>query len=222
MSRLTCDETRELAPELALGVIAGDERARVLGHVASCPACRRYVASLAEVADSLLLLAPEHEPAAGFESTVLSRMRAPSRRRPARLLAAAVTLLFVAAGAAGAVWRSTADDREVAAHYRDALAEADGKYFGVHAVVDESDTKLGNVFVYTGDTDWLFVVFEEGIPSGAYAVQADMKSTSPVKLPRFRLSGEQRTWGRNLSIDLRDVSALRFKAPDERILIARF
>jgi hypothetical protein len=221
MSKLSCEEARELAPELALGVIAGDERARVLGHIASCASCRRFVEDLAEVADSILLLAPEHEPAAGFESNVLARMRGPVRPR-GRLLAAAAALLLAAGAAAGSVWWATADDRSVASHYRHALAEADGKYFGVHAVMAPDGTKLGNVFVYTGDTDWLFVVFDEGIPTGAYAVKADMENTSPVNLRHFELTGDERTWGRNLDIDLREVSALRFRAPDDRVLIARF
>src|SRR5687768_12183581 len=102
MSRLTCEEARELAPELALGTIAGDERARVLTHVASCAACRRLVEDLSEVADSLLLLAPEHEPEAGFESKVLARMKSPARTRVGVLSAAAA--LLIAAVAAGAVW----------------------------------------------------------------------------------------------------------------------
>jgi predicted anti-sigma-YlaC factor YlaD len=69
--RLECAEARELFPELAIGVAAGDERARALGHLSGCPACRGELAGAAEVVDELLLLAPEHEPPPGFESSVL-------------------------------------------------------------------------------------------------------------------------------------------------------
>jgi DNA ligase D len=43
-----CEELRELAPELALGVVEGEERGRALEHLADCPECRRRVEELAE------------------------------------------------------------------------------------------------------------------------------------------------------------------------------
>jgi len=69
---MTCDETRALASELALGIADGAERAEALDHLAGCADCRRAVAELTEVTDELLLIAPEHEPPVGFESRVLS------------------------------------------------------------------------------------------------------------------------------------------------------
>ena len=220
MSRLTCEEARELVPELALGTIAGDERARVITHVTSCASCRRLVEDLSEVADSILLLAPEHEPDAGFESTVLARMKSPGRKRAGLLSAAAAVL--IAAAAAGAVWLATADERDVASHYQEALAEANGEYFGVRAVKDAAGNKLGNVFLYTGHTDWVFVVFEEPVPPGTYVVDANMEDSSTIELHRFELTGVEQTWGRALDIDLGEVSALRFQAPDDEVLVARF
>src|SRR5512132_697606 len=105
-----CAEARELFPELAAGVAAGDERARTLAHLSRCPECRRELAATAEVVDELLLLAPEHEPPAGFESSVLAR------------LVPAASIVVAAALAAGATWWRTADDRE----YRHTLAVAHG------------------------------------------------------------------------------------------------
>ena len=54
-----CHEIRELAAELALGIADGEDRARVLEHVADCADCRREVESFSAVADELLVLAPE-------------------------------------------------------------------------------------------------------------------------------------------------------------------
>jgi len=71
---LTCAELQELAAELALGTVSGAERAAAIEHLAGCAACRDLVDSLARVADSMLLLAPEVEPPPGFESKVLARM----------------------------------------------------------------------------------------------------------------------------------------------------
>ena len=47
-----CDEIRELAAELALGIADGEDRARVLEHLADCADCRREVEGLSAVADT--------------------------------------------------------------------------------------------------------------------------------------------------------------------------
>jgi Putative zinc-finger len=88
MSALTCAQVRELAPELALGVLGGAERAETIMHVNGCARCQAYVLELTEAADALPLLAPEIEPPAGFEHRVLTEIRVGSRRSRRRGLAA--------------------------------------------------------------------------------------------------------------------------------------
>ncbi|MEN3283836.1 MAG: hypothetical protein V7607_4976, partial [Solirubrobacteraceae bacterium] len=81
---MSCDRTRELAAELALGILDGEHRAQALRHLAECPECRHAVEELTAVADELVMLAPEREPPAGFESRVLARLQpAPAATRPA-------------------------------------------------------------------------------------------------------------------------------------------
>src|ERR671918_66618 len=79
-------ETRELVAELALDVAAGEERGRALGHLETCRECRALVGGLADAKDEILLLAPEREPSAGFESRTLARLARdplrPAGRRP--------------------------------------------------------------------------------------------------------------------------------------------
>ena len=70
----SCKETRELLPELALGILGGEERARALDHLTSCTDCSSELAALSRAADGLLTLAPQHEPPAGFEDRVLARV----------------------------------------------------------------------------------------------------------------------------------------------------
>jgi hypothetical protein len=67
-----CHQVREVAAELALGVLAGQERAEALQHLAGCSSCRRHVAELAEVADELLLLTPSREPPWGSSRALSS------------------------------------------------------------------------------------------------------------------------------------------------------
>ena len=222
MASLSCEEARDLTADLALGTISGDDRARILGHIGGCAACRQLVDELSGSADALLLLAPEHEPPAGFESEVLARMRTPVGGRRVRLLGVAAALLIGIAGSAAFTLWSTAEDRELGEHYRHALEEANGEYFGVRRLVAPSGTKIGNLFLYTGHTDWAFVVFDENAERGSYRVDVKMKTAGVVDLGRFELSGDERTWGRDVDVDLSAAEALRFHSPSGDVLVAAF
>jgi hypothetical protein len=74
MTPMDCAEAHELAAELALDLLTGAERAAVLAHLAGCTACRADVASLTDVGEALLAIAPEVEPSAGFESRLITRI----------------------------------------------------------------------------------------------------------------------------------------------------
>lgn len=115
MTPMTCADVQELAPELALDLLTGPERAAALAHLAGCAACRSEVASLTDVGEAVLAIAPEVPPSAGFESRVISRISAlrpegpaapdpgPERRRGPRRravlagVAAAVAVVAMAA-----------------------------------------------------------------------------------------------------------------------------
>jgi hypothetical protein len=206
--RLSCIQAQELAPELALGIISGDDRALLLSHIATCAPCRRLVEKLSERADALLLLAPDHEPPAGFESKVLSQVQDPRRSRRATVWIAAAAALVVGLSATGGVLWATAEDREIASHYKHALAEANGDYFGVKALHAPDGSKVGNVFAYGGETDWIFVVFTEEIEPDVYAVGIKTKGRGMVGAGAYTLGGNERTWGADLTVEMRDIEAL--------------
>lgn len=54
-AEMGCDQVRDLAPELALGIVEGQERVAALGHLSGCPGCRQLVSDLSSVGDGLLL-----------------------------------------------------------------------------------------------------------------------------------------------------------------------
>jgi hypothetical protein len=72
----SCDDVRLLAPDLALGLLTGEERAAVLAHLERCESCRAEVASLALAADEVLLASPEATPPEEFADRVLARVHA--------------------------------------------------------------------------------------------------------------------------------------------------
>ena len=71
---MDCTELRDVAPEVALGLLTGEERAAALAHLQRCEACRAEVASLAGTADEVLLAAPRVAPPPGFREAVLARL----------------------------------------------------------------------------------------------------------------------------------------------------
>jgi anti-sigma-K factor RskA len=144
---VTCAEFGELAPELALGILSGNERATALGHLAACAACRDQLDDLARVADNLLLLGPTREPPIGFESRVVARLQQeggdagqgqarqlrPRRRRttPYRLLAlAAAAAIVVVAVTVGLLEVNGAGSAKAVAMVRlnEVPADSNGSY----------------------------------------------------------------------------------------------
>ena len=102
-----CDAHREELSELALGVLTGRDRARVLVHVESCPRCAEELEHLSRAADAVVQAAPDAEPPMGFEVRLFERMgvtdvhskrRLRSPRWVAGVLAAAAAVIALAVG----------------------------------------------------------------------------------------------------------------------------
>lgn len=99
MTNAECAEVDCVLEELALGEVAEPTRTRLLGHVAACAHCRDRLDATLGLADTLLALAPSHEPPPGFEARVLQRLGTAHehRGRPAkRWSSVAAAVVFVA------------------------------------------------------------------------------------------------------------------------------
>jgi Putative zinc-finger len=210
---MSCEETRQLAPELALGIADGAERARALEHLARCADCRRAVAALTEVADELLMLAPEREPPVGFESRVLARVAPPApvsrARRGRRLLAVLAPAVAAAALATGIVLGATGDDRRLADHYRATLAEANGSYFEAARLRAPAGMRAGLVYGYRGNPSWVYVAVDRPYRSTTYTAELALTSGQRVPLPRLRLDPETGSGGQAIPVDLHSVATVR-------------
>ena len=101
---MNCSDVTLIAPDLALGMLSGEERAEALAHLDSCRQCRDIVDKLSTTVDAVSLLAPYADPASGFEERVLDRIELESRRRskpkgrPVWLVAAAAAVVVVGGG----------------------------------------------------------------------------------------------------------------------------
>ncbi len=216
-----CQETRELAVELALGIVEGEERGRALEHLARCPDCRAEVEKYSEVADELLLLAPHREPPVGFESRVLDEVLPapqPKRRRRLRLVLAPAAAALAAAAIVLAI---VAPDLRLASHYRHTLDQANGKEFESYAL-RAGDTHVGTVFSYEGSPSWVHIDVDQEHRAGVTGAELVTDDGSQIPLRWFHLD----TWGGSggsIPVDPNHVSVLRLSgAPGGQPLVARF
>jgi hypothetical protein len=218
MSDLSCARMRELAPELALDVLTGYERATAQAHLGVCPQCREYVSSLTQIGDRMLTLVPGVEPPVGFEDRVLTRMgltspaRAPHRRWwPMALVAASVAAVVFGFGG----WMAadmTTDGTPVAAS-------------GAHQVLrfaqlrDSSQRQIGQVFTYEGTPSWVWMsIAMTNANVGTVWCQLETQSGTFIPIGEFQLSGGKGSWGGQLKVDPNTVVGARLTSDEGTVL----
>jgi hypothetical protein len=208
---VTCDDVRELAPDIALGLLSGVERAEAFDHLDDCPSCRALVDDLGRTADSLLLTAPEAEPPPGFETGALARIGSgPPPSMSARrqsgagwAVAAACFLAFLLALAV-------------------LLTGRDGSDEVVHApMITARGLEVGEAYVHGGEDGWVFLSMrgwhewldEAGIEDGAYelVVELDDGRVARVEIGEFAAAAPM--WGGPVDADL--DRAVRLSILDE-------
>jgi anti-sigma-K factor RskA len=104
MSGLTCVESRELVPLLALNTLDVDERDVLEDHLTGCSECQRELATYAEVTAQFALALPQADPSPELKRRVLARARRP-RALPSPPLTGA------GAGGPTAIWRGARAQR---------------------------------------------------------------------------------------------------------------
>jgi hypothetical protein len=228
---MSCEELNDLAPEVALGTIDGEERAEALRHLSTCAECRRAVERLSGVADELLLMAPAQEPPAGFESRVAEAMGfdqpEPRRRLPRwlslRWLAPRLGPALAAAAVTAVVLVSAySNDREIADQYRDTLDRAGGQSFQAERLSDETGAPAGVAFGYQGSPSWLFLTVNPEHRGDVKSAEVVTKDGRTITIPELRLD-RGGTWGGAIPTDLYGVQSVRLlgKSPGD-VLQASF
>lgn len=156
-----CEQHRDELSELALGVLTGRDRARVLAHVDACARCAEELEQLSHAADAVVLAAPDVEPPMGFEVRLFERMGVSDvRRRGVRPPRWAVAALSAAAGVAALAVGLTVGLSSSPAPTSNAL----GQRGIVAAALVERGTAVGRVTVHGGTHPWMSMML---IDSGA-------------------------------------------------------
>ncbi len=204
---------RELAPELALDVLTGYERATAQAHLGMCPQCREYVSSLTQIGDRMLTLVPAVEPPVGFEDRVLSRMgltspvaRAPRRRwwPMALVAAAAAAVLFGVGGWVIGDMTTTHGNHQV---LRFAQLRNSGQ------------KQVGQVFTYEGTPPWVWMSVATADANVATVwCQLLEQNGTYVQVGEFQLSGGKGSWGVQLKVDPSSVVGARLLSDQGAVL----
>jgi hypothetical protein len=208
-----CEQCRAIAPELALGVASGEERAAALRHLAGCPTCRTDVRELTETAETLLLAARDVEPSAGFEARVVATM-APGERRWSRrtLVLAGAAAVVVALAIGGLVGWLVARPTGAARDYAAVVESTDGRS------LRSADLGLGyassRAIAYDGDPSWLLVTIAGGLPDGAYEIVCDYEGGWSVAPGTVEVADGRGTWAATVPRTLADLTAVRLQAAD--------
>jgi hypothetical protein len=197
----TCADVDGVAAEAALGFLAGEERARLLAHVESCDDCRRLVAEMSVAADELVLLAPDVDPPAGFESRVLARMTSPPRpRRRWPALAAAAAVVVIGAAVALTVIRSP----------HSAVAEATMR-------TPQGDV-VGDAYVHRGEPSWVFVAVPRWTePDADYELRVTLSDGTMLHVAGPREQSARGGWGTTVDTAGASLRLLELVGSDGRV-----
>ena len=197
-----CDATRALAAELALGVAEGADRGEALAHLAGCADCQAEVRRLTDAVDAVVALAPEAEPPAGFESSVLSRLgqeRTADRRRPWVLGAAAAVLLTV--GVAVGLLAARGDEGSTSlATAR--MAAPDGEVVGEVWRTGEADAA-----VFVSVPAWAQVE-DSGTGAPRYTLRLELADGETIEVGDFGLGDGSSSWAVPTELDGDDIRAV--------------
>jgi hypothetical protein len=211
---MNCSDVALIAPDLVLGMLSGDERAEALAHVDSCRQCRDIVDKLSASVDAMSLLAPQADPASGFEERVLARIefegRRRSRRAPSWMVAAAAAVVVIGAlFAAGALWlrQGSSSNDQIAAY---TMRTPNGR-------------TVGEAYVHKGDSTWVFVDVpgwtDDDSNAGDYALRVTTDDGESIVLPG-NFAGGQGGWGTRVSVDPDDVRELALVDSSGRVWCA--
>ncbi len=187
---LTCAEVRDLAPELALGVLGGAERAETLAHVDDCVQCRSLVGELTDAGELLPLLSREAEPPSGFEDRVLAAVGGGRKRGRLRWLA------VVAATAAAAAIVSVATVRVVDRGRDDDRAAAVSPVSEVNSapMVGAGGANVGWAFASDGRPSAVGISVGYVLPPGSYTIKAISATGATVRLGTMQVTDGYGVW----------------------------
>jgi hypothetical protein len=215
--------------ELALGSLAGRQRAAALAHLDYCPRCCAEVEKLSAAADGLVHLMPQVEPSAGFEARVFDRLRVQVRssRWPAWLAWRPRLVLALGALAVSAVvGTGTLAVQQATSHGK---YGPDGAVRGYQASAPtevahfRSGTRtVGQVMIYLAHPTWLYMYVDDPDWQGELTCQVVLADGSIVRLGHFWLSEGRGAWAARVSQPASRLREAQLTGADGKVLASAY
>ena len=199
MSTYTCVQLREAAPELALGILSGAERAEALIHLTNCTRCQVYVAELTEAADTIPLLAMEAEPPPGFDRRVVARLGARRRRTTRRWVASIAVAAAAAAILSITVVRVVDANNPVTPRAAPTSTTSGATITQARMVSAATGTQAGWVSVAGRE---VAVDVDYGVESGSYSVSVRPTGATAVLIGDMTITGNRGSWTGTSAVDV--------------------
>jgi hypothetical protein len=208
-----CEGYSEDLAELALGVLTGRDRARVLSHVESCPRCAEELEQLARVADTIVQVAPESEPPLGFEVRLFERMGVADVRRRRFRRSHWIPVSVAAAAAALALGLGLGLSSSPAPS-----ATAQGHHRSVSGDLVENGRLVGHVAAFGGSKPWMSMTLADSSARGTVncVVVTDQGVTDRVGT--FVARQGYGAWSAPLSVNPADLRTAEVVSPSGTVI----
>jgi Putative zinc-finger len=215
-----CEEYANELAELALGVLTGRERSRVLSHVESCPRCAEELEILSRTADSVLQAAPDMEPPLGFEVRLFERMgvtdvvprRGLRRLRPSRWVPAVVGV--AAAALALGVGLSVTSSHSTSPKH---AAQAPSHEVVTAALVSNGKT-VGRVMTFGGDKPWMSMTLDDSSAHGTVRCVVVTEDGVSHTVGTFESRGGYGAWMAPLHVNPATVRTAEVVSPSGTVI----
>jgi hypothetical protein len=208
---MRCEDLRELAPEIALGIADGEQRETAMLHLADCDECRHLLEEMSQVNDELLTVAPVAEPPVGFETRVMEQLGLTSKPRRRRRAAFVMRRLAIPAAAAaltaGALVGYYHDDHVTASRYKDTLAAAGGSDFIAKPILDPAGKRAGTAFGYEGKPSWVMITVDPAYRAQVRSCEIVTKDGRHIRLAWS--AWHNGSWGGSIPVDVYDIQSIR-------------
>ncbi len=212
-----CEEYGNELAELALGVLTGRERSRVLSHVESCPRCAEELEVLSRTADTVLQAAPDMEPPLGFEVRLFERMGVadvrPRRRRlrQSRWVPAVVGVA-AAALALGVGLGVSSSPAPIP------TAQSRGSHQAVTAALVTDGKTVGHVVIVGGDKPWMSMMLDDSTARGTVHCVVVTQDGVTHNVGTFDARGGYGAWTARLHVDPADVRTAEVVSPSGTVI----
>ena len=214
-----CEEYGDDLAELALGVLTGRERARVLSHVESCPRCAEELEVLSRTADSVLQAAPEVEPPLGFEVRLFERMGVtappPRRRRFHRSRWVPAVVGVAAAALALGIGLSVSSSPAP-----NVTAQPKGSHDVVTAALVANDKTVGHVVAVGGAKPWMSMMLDDADVHGTVHCIVVTEDGRTYTVGTFQAREGYGAWTAPLHVDPATLRTAEVVSPSGTVVAA--